>query len=98
MCELHERAVRPNFRLWDGLPDGRISIHGCAGTGLAERNWLTNRARKNFATGPAVPGQGLYLGWDSRIGVSQIQTARDAYRFVLARALLRNYYTFFICI
>ena len=53
MCELHERAARPNFRLWDGLPDSRISIHSCVKTGSAERDFPANRAQKNFATGPS---------------------------------------------
>src|SRR4051794_34168972 len=52
MRELHERAAGSNFRLWDGLPDGLISIDSCVKAGSAERNWLTNRARKNFGTGP----------------------------------------------
>ena len=49
MCERREKAGRPNFWLWIGLPDARISIHSCADTGSAEQNSLKNRARKNFA-------------------------------------------------
>ena len=52
VCELHEKAAWPNFWLQTGLPDGRISIHSCVDSGSEERNFLTNRAQKNFATGP----------------------------------------------
>src|SRR3954454_4591929 len=50
MCELREKAVWPNFWLWIWLPDARISNHSCVNAGSAERNSITNRARKNFAT------------------------------------------------
>jgi hypothetical protein len=50
-----EKPALPNFWLWTGLPDGRISIHSWVETGPAGRNSLTNRARTNFATGPLFP-------------------------------------------
>jgi hypothetical protein len=54
VCELRERVGGPNYWLQARVLDGRISIYGCVNTGLAERNSLTNRARKNFATGPEI--------------------------------------------
>src|SRR4051812_23366258 len=36
------------------IPDGQISIHSCVETGSSERSSLTNRSRKNFATGPSA--------------------------------------------
>src|SRR3954447_446466 len=41
-----------------GILDGRISIHSWVYTGSGGRNFLTNRARKNFATGPSRLGAG----------------------------------------
>jgi hypothetical protein len=52
VCELPEKAIWPNFWLWTGLPDGRVSTHGWADVGSAGRNPLVNRPRKNFATSP----------------------------------------------
>jgi hypothetical protein len=54
VCELGERAARPNFWLWIEVSDDRISTYGRIDGGSAERNSLTNRARKNFATGPVM--------------------------------------------
>src|SRR4051812_46914858 len=48
----HERAACLNFRLWIGVPDADIFIHSCTDTSSAERNPLTNRARKSFGIGP----------------------------------------------
>src|SRR6185295_19059106 len=53
-CERLEKAGRPNFWLWIGLPDARISIPSCGDTGSAERRPLANRPEKNFATGPGL--------------------------------------------
>src|SRR4051794_6942233 len=38
VCERREKAGWPNFWLWIGLPDARISIHSCADAGSAKRN------------------------------------------------------------
>lgn len=52
--ELREKAVWPNFWSWIGASDACVSTVSCVYIGSAERNSATNRARKNFATGPSV--------------------------------------------
>src|SRR3954471_10779501 len=42
---------------------GRISTSGRVDAGSAERNSLTNRARKNFATGPVAEVEGTTLAF-----------------------------------
>src|SRR3954471_18531938 len=54
--ELRQKTACPNFWLWTRIPDALISIFSWVGTGLTERNSVTNRARKNFATGPEIRG------------------------------------------
>ena len=48
LCELREKAAWPNFWLWFGLSDDRISTSGRVNEGSAERNFLTNRAQKTL--------------------------------------------------
>ena len=50
-----------------GVPDGCISICSWAKAGSTERKFLTNRARKNFATGPVRRGYfSLGTAWRAR--------------------------------
>src|SRR3954471_661550 len=70
--ELRQKTACPNFWLWTRIPDALISIFSWVGTGLTERNSVTNRARKNFATGPPQ----LANAEAQRFGLSQTAAAR----------------------
>jgi hypothetical protein len=52
-CELRENAAQPKFWLWVRFLGDQPPTSGCAEMGSGERNFLTNRVPKNFATGPS---------------------------------------------
>jgi hypothetical protein len=70
---------------------GRISTSGRVDAGSAERNSLTNRARKNFATGPfgeqiGLPGmKGIFVAsTPSRARRRQKGTRAAGHHFAIA--------------
>lgn len=78
VCEPREKAAWPNFWLWNGLSECHISTRSCVETGLTERNCLTNRTQKNFATGPAIApsAKAVAFGDFSRYYIRRITGAK----------------------
>ena len=74
VCELRERAVWANCWLWIEPLDAHISIYSWVDAGSAKRNSGTDRARKNFATGPPMAPstcsavvEGVRAAWAGRL-------------------------------
>ena len=88
MWELREKAIRPNFWLWIGISHTRISAHSWVYTGSAERNSFTNRARKNFGTGPNSLHWVLDVTF--REDDSRVRHRTDARNFALLRKIALN--------